>query len=302
MTRKAFVTGGTGYIGRQLVKRLMANGWRVVVLTRSHDDHTHNSENFATRILPRTDLSGLGGILLGIIQQEEPDAIFHLATSQPKDHSFEDVNDILLANVCLGTYLMEAASACGGIPFVNVGSYWQYSEGEGSNPVNLYAASKTAMQEMVKYYVNVRKNPIVNLILVDTYGEGDTRKKIIDLLLNASISGEPIDLSPGEQQLDYVHVSDVVRGMIYALEGLQKGKLNAGTYALNSGSTVSLRELASIVTKICGQELNAHWGARSYPPRQIMQVKIPFDTLPNWTPRVSLSEGIGKLLGVNHAD
>lgn len=299
MRRKAIITGGTGFIGRALATHLLSLDWDVVVVTRAAIAGEQSSPGYSTRTVANDNQKVLAESVYDLIASERPDAIFHLAALQLKEHRVSDVADMLMVNVGLGAHLMEAASHFGGVPFVNVGSYWQYFNGQESSPVNLYAATKSALQEISKYYIEVRENPIVNLILVDTYGEGDNRGKILDILIRAAVTGNEIDLSKGEQQLEYIHVLDVIAGLTHAAEGLEGGSISPGTYALGTGVAISLRDMAKIVAEVAGRELAANWGARPYPPRQIMKARIPHPPLPDWQARITLSEGIARLLAAH---
>lgn len=294
---RALITGGTGFIGRALVAQLQASGWHVSLLVRPGSRGEGVPASAIS--IPSGDGVQVCNAWQQLFAQERPNVIFHLATDQQKQHTPAGIDAMLNVNIALGTHLLEAACAFGGVPFINIGSYWQFRGSSETDPVNLYAATKSAFFEIVKYYNAVRGNPIVNLLLVDTYGENDPRDKILDLLIRAAMSGTAVDLSPGEQALEFVHVDDVVAGMICTAEQLLGGQLTSGSFGLATGKTITLRNAAMLVADVVGRQVPVNWGALPYANRQIMDARVPYPQLTGWQPVISLRDGITRL--VNHA-
>jgi CDP-paratose synthetase len=296
MAQKALVTGGTGFIGGELVKKLLERGYEVCVIAKKHQGSNDLDQLVKTHILDDESQEFSGEFIHNVISSFKPDAIYHLAALQPKNHNLKDIDQIINANITLGCLILECANKLGGIPFVNIGTYWQYYNGTETDPVNLYSATKSAFQEIIKYYINACANPIATLILVDTYGENDKRGKILNLLIESAFKQEPIKLSPGEQMLDFIHVDDVVEGMIYCAVGLKNKTIDAGTYVLREGRAFTLKKIADIVEKIANKKVQADWGAIPYAKRQIMNVCIPWKNLPNWRAKIKLDNGIRILI------
>ena len=99
-------------------------------------------------------------------------------------------------------------------------------------------------------------------------------------------------LSPGDQLLDLVYLDDVVRGFVVAAKGLRSGSIDAGRYRLDTGERVSIKTLVSAIGTIAGRSPAVEFGAKPYPPNQIM---VPLETgprLPGWVPAVSLEQGL----------
>jgi nucleoside-diphosphate-sugar epimerase len=131
--------------------------------------------------------------------------------------------------------------------------------------------------------------PTATLLVYETFGPDDTRGKILDRLIAAAISGTPLDLSPGEQAIDLVHVDDVVSAIMLVAEGLVAGTLPpGGRFALSSGTAITLRELAGRIEASLGRPVPARWGALSYRPGEIMRPWRGGAALPGWRPGHSL--------------
>ena len=118
---------------------------------------------------------------------------------------------------------------------MNTGSYSQHYGGRAYSPVSLYAATKQAFQDILQFYCEVRGLRAVTLELPDTYGPDDKRPKLFSLLDRVARSGETLQMSPGEQLLDLLHVDDVVHGYEVAADGLLSGHLpSPSQYQLSS--------------------------------------------------------------------
>ena len=102
-------------------------------------------------------------------------------------------------------------------------------------------------------------------------------------------------MTPGEQQLDLVHVDDVVEAYcrLLAVTAADPARLHAGKqFALHAEKLVTLKELAGLFTRATGRSLNVHWGAKPYRAREIMTPWSGGQPLPGWRPRISLEEGL----------
>jgi len=296
MSRTALVTGATGFIGGKLVRRLLDAGWSVHVLRRN-----------AAPLPPGVEAHVYAGgtdEVAAAVNAAGPDVIFHLASLYLADHRAEQVADLVASNVLLTAQLAEAASAAGtGVPLLNTGTAWQASgqqreEKAGYAPVNLYAATKQAGADLLRYYADARGLPALTLRLFDTYGPGDTRRKLVQLLVEAAQAGEPLGMSPGEQRIDLTHVDDAVGAFLVAAKRLLNADAGAFEDFYVSGDRLSVRELAGRVGEALGRDVPARFGERPYRPREVMEPVAAAPLLPGWSPSVTLSEGIRALAGM----
>jgi len=285
----AFLTGASGYIGRQLTAKLLAEGWIVHVLSRQNDHAGDVVVHF---------YDGSTESVVKAIEVSRPSVIFHLASLYLTDHKSKDVLPLINSNILLGTQVLEGMTASGVTRIVNVGTSWQrYSESNHS-PVNLYAATKQAFEDILAYYADAHQIACITLKLYDTYGPGDWRPKIVNLLISAAKTGEQIKLSPGEQKLHLVHISDVVDGFLNAARKLETGALMGKhqIYELPSLHPCSVLELVEIIEKIKGCSLNVVWGGRAYRQREVMNPVVEEKKLSDWYEEINLNAGIKELL------
>lgn len=293
-TRRATVTGATGFIGAHLARRLVAEGWDVHVIARLQSDLSM-LRSIASKIkVYRHD--GTIKSMREIVEAAEPDVVFHLASNFIAEHTPEDIEALIETNVTFGTQVVESMIVNGAYKFVNVGTAWQHFENKCYNPVCLYAATKQAFEAILTYYTESTCLRVITLKLFDTYGPDDPRKKLFSFLARVATEKEPVPMSPGEQLVDIVYIDDVVDAFFLAASLLEEPGESFETYAISSQNPIMLRDLVSVYSEVTGRSLSIEWGKKPYRCREVM---VPWDRgriLPGWRPSVSLEEGIRKLI------
>ncbi|HEY8666524.1 MAG TPA: NAD-dependent epimerase/dehydratase family protein [Tepidisphaeraceae bacterium] len=289
--RCALITGATGFIGSHLARKLVEGKWTVHVLARPNSSLAL-IESLRDRIIIEIH-DGTIESLARIVETARPEIVFHLASLFLSQHRGTDILPLVQANVGFGTQLLEAMAQnnCG--RFINTGTAWQHYENRDYSPVNLYAATKQAFEAIVQYYVEAHGLQAVTLELCDTYGPGDPRKKLLKLLREASRSGEFLPMSPGEQEIDLVHVDDVVEAYMLAAEQvLSEATSGHRRYTVSSGSPLKLRELVRKYEQVTGRQLRIEFGARPYRDREVMRPWERGQRIPGWEPKTELADGI----------
>ena len=290
---RALLTGGTGFLGSRVACALLDDGWAVTLLSRAA-----SSLAALTRlgIVDRVTVARLGiGDLLDeiatVLDVARPDVIFHLAAASRGRETPAWVAEMLDANVTFPTLLIAAAHEQGVAYVVNAGSSWQTASGAAYTPFNVYAATKQAFEDLLVAYAADDMSAIT-LRLFDTYGTGDVRQKIVDLLLEAGRRETTLRMSPGDQVIDLVHVDDAARAFVVAGRRLLGSHVRGHEVYAVSGARLPLRELAGRVSAALGRPIPIAWGARDYRPREIMQPATHLPRLPGWTPETSLDAGL----------
>ena len=289
--RVALVTGATGFVGGRLARRLLADGWETHAIVRP------SSNAVALRgVLGSGNVhvhDGRTAELIDILRSVHPEIVFHLASVFVAEHSTDDVGPLVQSNVLFGTQLLEAMTVAGVSTIVNTGTTWQHYEGREYSPVSLYAATKQAFEDILQFYCEARGFRALTLELPDTYGPSDKRPKLLSLLERAARSGETLQMSPGEQLLDLLHVDDVVHGYEVAADGLLTGHLpSPSQYRLSSGSLVRLKDIVELYRQATGHTVSVAWDGRPYRVREVMEPASPMPVLPEWQPSISLKDGL----------
>ncbi len=288
---KVLLTGATGFIGSQLTQRLIAERHQVAIVVRPE-----SKLEILQAILPQIQVHVYDGSYASLVQAlglAQPELVIHLASLFLAQHNEEDVSRLIESNLKFPAQLLEAMSQLGIHHLINTGTSWQNYKNNEYKPVNLYAATKQAFESLLTYYVEAQGLKAVTLKLFDTYGPGDTRPKLLPLLKRAVNTGETLEMSPGEQMVDLVHVEDVMDCFIAAGVRLLKGEVSSTeVYAVCSGEHLSLKDLVGTLAQMTGKRLNVKWGVRQYRNREVMQPWTSGGTLPGWSPRISLASGL----------
>jgi nucleoside-diphosphate-sugar epimerase len=296
---KVLLTGATGYIGSQLTKRLVAEGYEVACLLRK-DSKTDQIATVIQKITVHV-CDGSYSKLVRFMAVYRPDLVIHLASNFRVQHKSEDVFGLVESNLNFPTQLLEAMQNNGIKNFINTGTSWQHYSNEEYNPVNLYAATKQAFEAIIAYYVEAHGFKSITLKLFDVYGPQDPRPKLFNLLRRSIRTGEMLKMSLGEQLLDLVYIDDVVDSFIMAI-GRISNETKTEIYAVSGQRRVKLRELVQIYSETLGQQLNVEWGGLPYRVREVMEPWSDHKLLPGWHPKVTLAEGIARMEAIPLAD
>lgn len=286
--KRVLLTGATSYLGGRLAEALLEDGAAVYALVRGR------------RRLPRgvrpLRYDGSMRSVAAAVERARPDTVFHLASVSLLSHAPADVDLMEAAIFRLGTQLADASARAGACSFVLAGSYWQQRGPADPAPVCLYAAMKTALEDLLLYYSARTALKTASLRLFGIYGPGDARGRLIGQLVESARSGRTLDLSPGRQTLEMLYIDDAVSAFRHAGRMLERrAALSGRAWAVGSGERTTLRGLVRAFSAQVGP-VKVRWGGRPYRPGDVM---IPWDgpRLPGWRPKVKLDEGLRMAAG-----
>ena len=293
--KNVVVTGGNGFVGSNLIKRLVKENYNVGVIEKSGIKITELKE-----VEEKITVHYYDGNINKLIKFFEDigkiQTVYHLASFVLNSHSYEHITSLIESNITFGNHLLEAMYISKCHKMINTSTYWQHYNNELYNPVNLYSATKEAFEKIIDFYTEAKNFNVITLELFDNYGENDKRKKIMNLLKDSFLYNKELKTTKGEQYIDILHVDDLIEGYLSANKLLENNYKHT-KYMLSSGERKTLKEIIKIFEKITNKSLNIKYGAIEYKEREIM---IPWEEgrqLPNWSPKLSLEEGIKKFLG-----
>lgn len=288
---KVLLTGVTGFVGSHLARYLLGKGFDVYGLIRKPIDDEVLSSTLSNVKLHVFDYSNL----VAVISEIKPDLVIHLASLYLASHQFGQIDDLIQSNVTFPTKLLEAMSANDVTKFINTGTSWQHYNSSQYDPVNLYAATKQAFEDVVKFYTSAKGFSCVTLKLFDTYGPDDTRGKLISLLDKLSSTQENLPMSPGEQMVEITHISDVCSAYLAAIDLMNSMQPGEGfCYGVDSNSRLKLKDLVAVYEGVNNVKLNIQWGERPYRDREVMMPCNNLSNIKDWSSRISLHEGLKK--------
>lgn len=294
---KILVTGATGFIGQNLVKVLLDKNYEVHCIVRANSNISNISQK-VTIFKYNENIDSL----IKYFDAQKFDGLIHLASFFLATHTKNDISNLISSNIKFGTELLEACKVSDVKWFINTGTFWQNYENEDYNPVNLYAATKEAFENIAKYYIETSNLIFTTIKLNDTFGANDTRNKVFNIWNKISKSGEILDMSAGEQIIDISYIDDVISAyevLITHLSSDQKEDFKSKEFVVNNNEKMSLKELSKVFEEATNTRLNIKWGERPYREREVM---IPYDkgqTVPNWNQKYTLKQSIQKTIGEN---
>ncbi len=295
---KVFITGATGFIGANLCRLLIKKNYDVSIGLRKDSDLTSiNDFKKDTTLYYYTDSVKQ---FASFLKEEKIEMVFHLASCFIAEHQSDDIVNLIDSNLLFGTFLLEAMKIAEIKEIVNTGTSWQHYNNEPYSPVCLYAATKQAFECLITYYVEAENLSCITLKLFDSYSENDTRPKLINLLNSFAAKGKVLDMSPGEQEINLLHVEDICKGFEKAIELLRNSETSLNkNYALFANETITLKDLIMLFNSIAEKKISINWGLKEYRKREVMRLWSSFEILPNWKQEISLKEGLNRAFGTS---
>jgi nucleoside-diphosphate-sugar epimerase len=290
MIKSVLITGANGFLGRALVRKFIGQGWAVVALVRDADAYSpFGSETVR-------ELSDQWENITDILDDVKVTTVIHTATSSLNSASPSDSEQMIKTNILYPTKMLSAMMKNNIKTFLNCSTNWQSMSGKNYNPFNFYAATKESFENIVEYFVSEGIRA-ASIRLFDTYGPGDTRRKFLNLVIDAARRGDALGASPGEQRIHLVHIDDVANAFLIAAEDLLQSHLPVHyKWQAPSEELLTLREIVARLEKSTGRTVNVKWGERPYRPGEIMNPHSHLPLVPRWRPEVLLDEGLRVLL------
>ena len=272
--RSILVTGGAGFIGGAMVRRLLADSDAQVF---NLDKMGYASDFTSIEALPqaaerhtllRVDLTDAVATAEAV-RQADPDLVLHLAAESHVDRSIDGPAAFIDSNVSGTFHLLQAVRAhWEGLPaarrdgfrfhhistdevFGSLGATGRFSETTPYDPRSPYSASKAASDHLVNAWHHTYGLPVVLTNCSNNYGSWQFPEKLIPVVILKAAAGEPIPLyGDGANVRDWLYVDDHVDALLLAAT---RGELGRSYCVGGSGSngTASERTNKQVVESIC---------------------------------------------------
>jgi dolichol-phosphate mannosyltransferase len=305
--KRALVTGGTGFVGANLVRRLLRDGHEVHLLLRAQSDMRRLKDVTADLRRHVAVLADAPSVARSVADAR-PDWIFHLAAYGA--YSWQnDLAAMLQTNVVGSANVVQAGLQHGFEAFVAAGSSSEYglkdhppSETEWLEPNSDYGVTKAAATLFCRHTSLRCDVSLTTLRLYSVYGPYEDEGRLMPTLVRHALQGAwPPLVQPGTAR-DFVYVDDVVEAFLAAARpDVPRGAV----YNVGSGRQTSLRDLVELARGMFGVTTEPPWG--SLPPRRwdtTVWVADPaaIATDLGWRARTSLPEGLAALAAWCHGD
>jgi UDP-glucose 4-epimerase len=301
---RVLVGGGAGFIGSNLVDRLLTDHHDVVVvddLSRGSRDNLRGAVRTGRCEVVQLDLTDPG--VGDLVARTRPEVVVNLAAQIDVRVSVAAPVHDATTNVLGMVNLLEAARHADVRKVVFVSSVAIYgppvtlpvTEQTPTNPLSPYAVSKLAGELYARQYRQLHGLDTTTLVLTNTYGprqDPHGEAGVIAIFADAMLAGRPTRVfGDGSNSRDYVFVDDVVDAVVRACGPVASGmRLNIGT-----GAATTDLELHRVMAAAVGGVPDPAFA----PPRvgdlphMVVDAGAARDVL-GWAPRVSLAEGVAR--------
>ena len=294
---KALVTGGGGFIGSHVVDRLREAGHHVAVV----DDLRSGSLNNLPAGVRLYDVDIASSALEGVFSEERPDFVCHYAGQISVQRSMQDPlvdaetnvkGSLNLLQNCVKYGVRKVVYTSSGGAIYGDPVYLPCDEAHPVQPLSHYGVSKYAVEKYLYVYRESFGLDYTALRLGNVYGPRQDplgEAGVVAIFSQAMLDGRPVSIfGTGEQERDFVHVSDVAAASVRALEAGSGGAFNIGT-----GVGSSINRIFSLLKEITGYPLDADYGPAK--PGEVFKIYLDIAEARRalgWEPEFSLEDGL----------
>ncbi len=288
--------GASGFIGRHLMGRLAADGWRTFSAAPT-DRHGGRPlpEGHVVEI-STLDSAGIGAAL----DAAQPNVVFNLVAAGIGPTG-EDPETLVAGNAGIVASLMAALEGRTGVRVIHTGSWSEYADPIADTPVSEehpmapssgYGAAKAGASLLGAALSRRLGIPFLVLRLFNVYGPGEAPHRLLPYLVTQLTGGDPADLTVGTQIRDFLYVGDVVNALLVATTT----ELETEVFNVATGVGTAIRDIA----RMTAAELNAsatllRFGAlegRRDEPATIVGDPSRFAKATGWSAQTSLADGV----------
>ena len=279
---KVAVTGGAGYIGSHAVAELLGRGYQVTVIDDFSAGHRGAVPEPSAKVV-QGDIGDLGAMTVALAGH---DAVMHFAGLLSVADSMKDPRSYFETNLVKGITLLDAAKAANVRRFIFSSTCATYGVPQGpltedhpKEPVNPYGASKRAFEQVLEAYARIGQLRAIALRYFNaagarhdgSLGEDHAHEEhLIPLALDAAagrrgpltIFGDDYDTPDGTCLRDYIHVDDLARAHVLALDAVDRMETPFTAVNLGTGRGTSVREVVQSVGRVTGARVPHTVGPR----------------------------------------
>ncbi|MFH1088340.1 MAG: NAD(P)-dependent oxidoreductase [Patescibacteria group bacterium] len=249
---KIFITGGTGFIGKFVVRRLQKAGYQLLVLTKNKIDPSvvFGSENNIK--LLQGNLSDIKHFQ-PIVRRFCPDVAIHLAWEGIPDYGLE----ASFKNLQYGVNLVSMLGQIGCKMFIGAGSCWEYgavtgkiSENTIPQSVTPFASAKLALKLFGESISAEYGMKFAWARLFFVYGPGQKKTSLIPSVVQSALAEKKIEINNPRGGNDFIYVEDVAEAIFQIARSYKS--IPAVVYNIGAGYITSVQYIADLVMKYCG--------------------------------------------------
>lgn len=300
--KRVLITGATGFIGSNLLRRCVKDGADVFIFIRRNSNMWRIKDILANVKKFNVDLSDKEAVKKSV-NKIKPAVIFHTAVYGALS-SQSDKKRIMAVNLEGTINLVDCCKKLDFELFVNSGSSSEYGlktramrEDDILEPFSPYGVSKAKAGLYAQKIAQDYKKPIVTLRLFSPYGYFEDYHRLIPAVILSCLRRHHIKLSSPYSVRDFIFIDDVVEAYLKAFE--YKEKISGETFNIGSGIQYHTEYVVKKIITLTGSKVKPEWGSlknsRIEPSRwQANRDKAEKEL--QWCPHQSLDGGLSKTI------
>ncbi len=265
------LTGSTGFIGSNIARKLVNKNKLFIIIRNKKKNSIFKHKNI--KIINFSNYENLGKKLTKI----KINTVVHAATHYVKNHDVKDLQKLANSNILLGNIILENLSNMKVKKFINFSTVWEDFNGIKNNFFNLYATYKKAFSLLIDYYEKKEKRiKFYKLMISDTFGSNDNRKKIINILKKNYKKNIPTKIVSKKLSMNLLNVEDIVD----AVDLISKKNIKPGKYLINNHKNIKLYDLINVFNNTNKKKLKINWLSN----KMLTEKNLAYDKLKSWKP------------------
>ncbi len=254
MKSKVLVTGGSGFIGSHLVKKLLGEGYEVAITTKYDSVYENIRLYNVWKKIKVIECDLRYSNTINKINDFNPKVIFHLAAYNDVKGSFSNYNDALETNIIGTSNLLENLKKYKQFIYISTSEIYGYqksktvfSEEMKAHPISPYSIGKYSGELYAQMHMQHMKKPIKILRPFNVFGETQSTKAVIPELIEKFLKNDVVRITKGYQTRDFNYVGNSVN---FFIEAMSKDKLFNNIVNISDGLEISIRLLAEKIKKL----------------------------------------------------
>jgi nucleoside-diphosphate-sugar epimerase len=255
LKKNILITGASGFVGSHVLDDCLKNNFNVHAIFRHSKKNVSFAKKYKKQIFPifYNNIYEIKNKLTNC----KIDYVIHCATHYIKKHDHNDIENIIKSNVLFSTILLDTVVNIKIKKFINLGTVWQHFNDTKNLAFNLYAATKQSFECIFNYYKNqYTKIKFYNILLTDTFGTNDKRKKLIPILLkNFNKKNQDKINIPKNLSMNLVNINEVTK----CLNILLKNNSESNNYVIKSKQDVKIFDLINFLNDNLEKKIKINW-------------------------------------------
>ena len=300
--RKVLVTGGAGFIGSHLVKRMVGLGADVSVVVKYNSiiDNVRLSSVWNEISVIEADLRNIDS--LRQFHGQSFNVIFHLAAYNHVGDSFMHVSEALMSNAIGTANLLESGVEFERFVYTSTSEVYGYQESVPFQedffpfPISPYSIGKYAGELYSKFKRHQTGKPIICLRPFNTFGPYQSERAVIPEVIIKCLRGVLLETTEGKQTREFNYIDNQIDGFLFAAE---KDPPCEEVINIGSHQEIAICDLIKKVHELCESKSELRIGALQTRPTEIWRMCSDFSRakeILGWEPKVSFEEGLKRTI------